>query len=322
MYLHWQKKRIKKRKILEASEVIIKRLLNIECSHTVISLRELQSIKNKYDIALCYHIHSPIMIKYVATKIDARKKIGWIHNDFSTTGFRVQGTLRYLNRFDELVAVSTKVKDEFIRLCPKYIGDVSVAHNIVNVEEIITQSSQIPNDAFFFDSHVKILSVGRFTTQKGFDLAIEVAKILRNKGVSFHWYLIGYGEDEGTYRKMIDKYKLDDIFIILGKKTNPYPYIANCDIYVQPSRHEAWGLAVHEARILHKPILVSNFAGSNEQIIDHKTGYIVPIIEQDKFVDQLEKLILNPDDRERLEKNLKIEDTLEEDLRVIMSKFN
>ena len=181
---------------------------------------------------------------------------------------------------------------------------------------------QIPEDFYFTDNHIKVLSVGRFTEQKGFDIAIEVAKVLRDKGVDFRWYLIGYGDNEIQYRNLIRKYKLTDIFVILGEKKNPYPYIANCDIYVQPSRHEAWGLVVHEARVLHKPILVSKFAGSDEQIVNGKTGYIVSISEIDKFIERLEKLILDQGERERLENNLRKEGYSKEDLHIIMSKFS
>lgn len=316
------KRRIKRGKFFEAISVMIKRLLNLEVSHTAISLAELNVPNDIYDVAVCFHVHSPIMIKYVATKINAKKKIGWMHNDFATSGFRIQNTMKYLNKFDELVAVSNRVKDEFVQLCPAYSGKVSVAHNIVDEDEITTLSLQIPEDSYFTDKHIKLLSIGRFTAQKGFDIAIKIARILRDKGVDFHWYLIGHGDEKKLYTKLISEYKLDDVFIILEEKTNPYPYIANCDIYVQPSRHEAWGLVVHEARVLHKPILISKFAGSDEQIVNGETGYIVPISNQDKFTERLEKLILDQEDRARLETNLRMDSGSKEDLNIIMSKFD
>ncbi len=316
------KSRLKSGKIFESASLVMKRMLNLESSHTAISLDEVNAPDEEYDVAICYHVHSPIMIKYVATKIEAKRKIGWMHNDFIASGFRIKSAIKYLNIYDELVAVSNQVKNEFMQVCPEYLGKLSVAHNIVDVEEIVALSLQIPEDSYFTDNHIKVLSVGRFTEQKGFDIAIEVAKVLRDKGVDFRWYLIGYGDNEIQYRNLIRKYKLTDIFVILGEKKNPYPYIANCDIYVQPSRHEAWGLVVHEARVLHKPILVSKFAGSDEQIVNGKTGYIVSISEIDKFIERLEKLILDQGERERLENNLRKEGYSKEDLHIIMSKFS
>ncbi len=315
------KNRVKSGKIFEAASIAVKRGLNIEMSQTVISLDELPSPNEEYDVAVCYHIHSPICLKYVAIKINAKKKIGWIHNDFTTTGYRIQKAIKYLHRFDEMVAVSNRVKDEFIQTCPMYSGDVSVAHNILNKDEICELALDIPNNAYFDDKNIKLLSVGRFDKQKGFDLAIEIAKKLKDKEVEFHWYLIGYGEEEIIYNELISKYGLENDFIILGKRSNPYPYIANCDIYVQPSRHEAWGLVVQEARILNKAMVISNFAGSDEQIIDGETGYIVPISNQGAFLHRLEMLIRDSEDRKRLEENLKKVSMSNEDLNIIMSKF-
>ena len=159
-------------------------------------------------------------------------------------------------------------------------------------------AKRIPaDDPYFSDERVKILTVGRFTSQKGIDQAIEVCRRLKEENMTFGWYLIGWGEEEKHYRELISLYSLEKEITILGKKVNPYPYIYECDIYVQPSRHEAWGLVVQEARVLNKPIICTAFAGADEQIINTETGYIVPLGDIDELSVVVKRLIINRNDR-------------------------
>ena len=122
---------------------------------------------------------------------------------------------------------------------------------------------------------MKILTIGRLDRQKGYDLAIKVCESLVKKGYKFQWFVLGRGREENALRVMIEEKKLQETFILLGVRENPYPYIDQCDIYVQPSRHEGYGIAVAEARLLAKPIICTDFAGAKEQIINGKTGKIV-----------------------------------------------
>jgi glycosyltransferase involved in cell wall biosynthesis len=88
------------------------------------------------------------------------------------------------------------------------------------------------------------------------------------------WCILGYGPDEPLLRKLISENKLEDSFILLGKRTNPYPYMKACDIYVQPSRYEGKAVAVREAQMLGKPVLISDFATASSQLEHNVDGYI------------------------------------------------
>ena len=78
--------------------------------------------------------------------------------------------------------------------------------------------------------------------------------MLHDKGLTnIKWYVVGYGGYEGRIKGIIAQNKLEDSFILLGKKTNPYTYIKACDLYVQPSRYEGKAVTVTEAKILGKP---------------------------------------------------------------------
>lgn len=89
---------------------------------------------------------------------------------------------------------------------------------------------------------------------------------------------------------MIDKLELQGRFFLLGKKTNPYPYIKACDIYVQPSRYEGKAVTVREAQILNKPVLITNFPTAKSQLENGVDGYICPM-GVDGIVEGIKKLV-------------------------------
>lgn len=315
------KARLKHGKIPEAITLMGKRIFGLGTSHSNQSLDGIPQMEENYDVAVCYHIHSPLMLKYVATKVNAAKKIGWIHNDFSQSGYPVQRLKKYLSVYHEIIAVSETVKKEFLDRCPEYGEITSVVHNVLDEDEIQKKSLDIPeNDTYFSDNRVKILTVGRFTPQKGFDLAIEICRLLREQNANFCWYMIGWGPEEDKYRAMIERYELQDCVTILGERKNPYPYIDQCDVYVQPSRHEAYCMTILEAISLRKTIVCANFAGADEQIRNGETGWIVPVGDIEAFTEKIRFLIENPAERTRLTQNL-WKQAKGSDMEKILSKF-
>ena len=315
------KARLKHGEIPEAITLMGKRVFGLGTSHSNQSLNGIPQMEENYDVAVCYHIHSPLMLKYVATKVNAAKKIGWIHNDFSQSGYPVQRLKKYLSVYHEVVAVSETVKNEFLDRCPEYCEITSVVHNALDEDDVREKALDIPeNDVYFSDDRVKILTIGRFTPQKGFDLAIEICRLLREQNANFCWYMIGWGPEEDKYRAMIERYELQDCVTILGERKNPYPYIEQCDVYVQPSRHEAYCMTILEAISFRKPIVCANFAGADEQIRNGETGWIVPVGDIEAFTEKIRFLIENPAERTRLTQNL-WKQAKGSDMEKILSKF-
>ena len=127
---------------------------------------------------------------------------------------------------------------------------------------------------------IKILSIGRLNHQKGFDIAIESAKYLYERGYRFKWYIIGDGILENNLKNLIEKNNMQDNVFLIGTRENPYPYIKNCDIFAQTSRFEGKSISLDEAKILSKPILVTNYSTAKDQIINNKEGIIVDMSEK------------------------------------------
>ena len=228
----------------------------------------------EYDMALSFLTPHNI----VRDKVLAKKKFAWIHTDYSTISVDVNKELPVWDAYDKIFAVSEGVKETFIRTFPSLSHKVEVFENILSETFIREQAEmsieEVKNE--MKGSSISLLSVGRFTSAKNFDNVPFICKKMIEKGLNFKWYLIGYGGDEGLIRENIAKAGMQDICIILGKKSNPYPYMAACDIYVQPSRFEGKAVTVREAQILCKPVIIANYKTAASQVQDGKDGIIVP----------------------------------------------
>lgn len=294
--------RLKKGRFFEAGRIAMEVGSRHNSTPAVISLDGIPTLPERYDIAVCYHMHSPVVLRYVIEKLKAEKKIAWIHNDFSTTGFRVQQYARWLNCYDLIVGVSQRLSDEFSERCPELKDRTITVHNIVDSGEI-TEKAQDQSEVepeFLCDKRFKLLTVGRFVEQKGFDIAINACAILKNRAVNLAWYAIGYGEQEQVLQELIQKHGLENTFFVLGRKDNPYPYMANADLYVQPSRHEGFGLTLAEAKTLDKLIVCTDFAGASEQLDNGKNGVIVPVCTPEAMAEAIEQLYFDSEYRDQL----------------------
>ena len=123
-------------------------------------------------------------------------------------------------------------------------------------------------------SGLRLLTVGRLANQKGYDIALKACKILKDKGINFRWYSLGIGPLKSEIEEYIRKNNLEEHFILLGVRANPYSYIKDCDIYVQTSKFEGFGLAIAEARMLNKPVVTTRFDAVYNQMIDRKNGLV------------------------------------------------
>ena len=231
------------------------------------SMKHLPKLEKKYDVAISYlwpHY-------FVAEKVNAKKKIAWIHTDFSTIETNIEEDLRIWNKFDNIVAVSEECKNSFLNKYPSLNNKVSVIENITSPEFINKMSQENVEKEIADNKSFKLISVARLSHAKGIDNAVRALKILKDRGLNnIKWYVVGYGGDEEMIRYLIKENNLEDSFILLGKKINPYPYMKVCDVYVQPSRYEGKAVTVVEAQILSKPVLITNYPTAKSQV---KEGY-------------------------------------------------
>lgn len=225
---------------------------------------------------------------YVAYKVDANKKIAWIHTDYSKIETDIERDLKVWNKFDHIISISEDVTQSFISKYPSLESKIILIENIISPQFIKEQSLE---EVDCFNSNMfNIVSVGRLAYAKGYDNAVKSMKKLCDKGLTdIKWYIVGYGAEEQKLRALIAENDLEDSFILLGKKINPYPYIKACDLYAQPSRYEGKAVTVSEAKILGKPVLLTNYDTAPSQLQHGIDGYITDL-SIDGIVNGIEKL--------------------------------
>lgn len=232
----------------------------------------IEKLDDEYDVAIAYSQGVPTY--FVADKVKATKKLCWVNTDYKLAGYNREFDRKFYHQYNNIVAVSDYNKDVFLQELPIFKDKIKVIYDIIS-PKLIKNLSTIGNG--FSDEYrgIRILTIGRLVEAKGYDLAIEACRLLKQMGIKFKWYVVGEGFLRKRIERMITEFQLEDVFILLGVSENPYRYITECDIYVQPSRFEGFGLAIAEAKVLHKPILATNFTVVHNQLKNMVNGVIV-----------------------------------------------
>ncbi len=225
-----------------------------------------------YDIAISYAQGVPTF--YVAEKVKSKKKFSWVNAIIKLHGKDRVFQKQYYEIFDNIVAVSDTTREIFLESYPEYQIKTKVIYDINNQDSISRMADLQTSEHIDFEG-LKILTIGRLASQKGYDIALDACRLLKEAGVNFKWYVLGKGPKEDEIRKYIQKNDLVNHFILLGTRVNPYPIIKNSDIYVQTSRYEGFGLAIAEARMLNIPVVTTRFDAVYNQMEHEKNGLVV-----------------------------------------------
>lgn len=258
-------------------------------------------LNKNYDIAISYlwpHY-------FIADKVRAKKKIAWIHTDYSTVETDVTLDLKMWDKFDHIVAVSEACRDSFLKKYKRLKQKIQVMENLTAPDFIYKMCEEYCDNPMEKDNRFKILTIARLSHAKGIDNAVRALnRLIEKRNNDIVWYVVGYGGEEEMVKGLIKKYSLENNFILLGKKVNPYPFLKACDLYVQPSRYEGKAVTVSEAKVLGKPILITNYPTAKSQITSGVDGYICDL-SVEGLVEGIEMLYNNTESREILRKNLK-----------------
>lgn len=297
------KELIKNRKVIGGLSLlviyIISKLMKDISIYYKYILRNVDTLNEEYDIAIAYAGPMDFISYFVINKIKSKKRVQWIHFDISKIGFNVNFAKKIYDKFDKVFVVSNEGKDKLINFLPSLKDKTEVFFNIISCKMIEKMSYEGKGFSDDFDG-TRILTVGRLSKEKGQDLIIPVLKKLKENGYKVRWYCIGDGPAKKEYEKLVDKLNIKDDFIFLGSKLNPYTYMKECNIYVQPSKHEGYCITLGEARCFNNPIVTTNFTGANEQIVNENTGLVCEINEEEIYK-AIKKLL----DDKKLYKNIK-----------------
>jgi len=263
----------------------------------------------EYDLAISFlQPHN-----YVLSKVKAKKKACWIHTDYTKVEIDVKEEFPVWNAYDKIVSISADVTKTFLQVFPSLEKKIIEIENILSPDFVrkraqefsanfletcgTSEQARASENVDQNEKVINILSVGRFHEQKNYDNVPDICRLvnlnlLETYGTSeqarananlnkeakliVRWFLIGYGDDR-LIRQKIHEAGMEDYVVILGKRSNPYPYMKACDIYAQPSRYEGKSVTVREAQMLCKPVVVTNYPTAKSQIQDGVDGVIVPM---------------------------------------------
>ncbi|MBR6634745.1 MAG: glycosyltransferase [Clostridia bacterium] len=260
-------------------------------------VKYMPALEKEYDVAISFMWPH----EYTAKKVKAKKKIAWIHTDYTVAQMDFEKDEKTWRGFDKIAGVSDNVCAAFAKVYPSLADKLVTIENVLSPDFVRAQAQLEKPDEIAAELPA-ILSVGRFCGAKAFELIPQYSRIMLDKGYEHRWYIIGYGGEEELIKNEIEKYNVSESVIVLGKKANPYPYMAACDIYVQPSRYEGKAVTVREAQILGKPVLITDFETAQSQVENGIDGIICPMDAQG-VADAVVSLIDDEDRRRQLSLN-------------------
>lgn len=289
--------------------VIVKRMLGKTSN---LSLGELQwkyvgrtlgVFPEEYDVAMAYFHDASAY--YLIDKVKAKRKIIWIHNEYEKLGYTDDFEREYYSRADKIVTISNRCVSSFVKHFPELNDRVEMIENISSRAFINKMAGDLMPDEFMADT-INILSVGRLCDQKGYDIGIEAFHRIKDINVPYHWYIMGTGEKEKELTELINRYNLQNKITLLGLRVNPYPYIKYCNIFFQPSRYEGKSIALDEAMILERPIVITAYDTAADSITNGLNGRICGM-SCEEVAEGVKELIIDAQLRERLSTQLRIE---------------
>lgn len=278
--------------------VTFKKKGNLENNYRYLIKRS-PSLKNKYDVAISYVANVSTQVFCLSDRIDAKIKIAWIHGE-TTQIYDTKLFDGIYATFNRIFCVSKVTKEHFIGRFNSCCENTDIYYNPINKDSIIKKSIE-PYKKIFSENLCNILTVGRFSPEKGLDMIPPIIKILQNKKYHVLWTIIGDGPQYNDIVESAVNLGVIDSIVFLGAVLNPYPYIKNCDIYIQPSYEEGYSTTICEAGILGKAIIGTKTSGGiREQITDNESGMLANPNPED-LAEKIIYLIDKPEQKRKIE---------------------
>lgn len=256
--------------------------------------------EKEYDLAVAYIEGAAAY--YLADKVKAKKKAAFIHIDYQKAGYTPDMDQGCYEQIDRIFTVSEEVKNRFCAVYPQYTDKTMIFRNLLDQERIRTKAKEQGfTDGF---TGIRLVTVGRLHYQKGYDIAIEACARLRQMGYDVRWNILGEGPERANLEKLIEKFGMQEHFVLMGAVDNPYPYVNEATIYVHATRFEGKSIAIEEAQVLGKTIVASDCTGNTEQII-HDVDGLMLTLNVDNLTETLKYAFDHPEVCERLRQNVR-----------------
>lgn len=256
-----------------------------------------------YDVAVAYN--DGLATWYVADAVTAEKKVAFVHTDFLQAGYDARSEQLVYQRFESIYFGSMLSRQHFLQVLPEFSSKAKLMPNCVDQERIRLLAQE--GCERLESGAVRLMTVSRLSPEKGLEKIPVILSKLYADGLKVHWYIIGGGSKATHLREAAIRLDVGNNLSLLGPKKNPYPYMAQCDIYVQPSNYEGYCIALAEARALRLPCVACAFSGAAEQIQNGVTGFVTGMDIPDIY-ENLKLLVMDKKLRDLFHNNLERED--------------
>jgi len=255
-------------------------------------------VKERYDIEVSY-LEGPCA-RIISGCPDATTKlVSWIHTELHNMKklahsfrSRKEATDCY-DRFDQTVCVSQGVKEDFCRILD-FGKPCCVLYNTVESEEIRTKSQEAAAE-IIEDERIKLVAVGTLKESKGYERMLRIIKRLREEDYSICLYILGIGPQQQLLEKYIEDNNLHETVKLLGYKTNPYKYVAKCDLFICASFAEGFSTAATEALIVGTPVCTVEVSGMKEMLGNHNEYGLVAENNEEALYYAIKQLLDSPE---------------------------
>ena len=251
-------------------------------------------IGERYDIVVSY-LEGPAARIVSGCPFPESKLVNWVHVEQNTVK-NVAYSYRSLaeaqkctSRFNLSVCVAESVKRDFTSLL-NIEHPCRVLYNTNEYDKILDQAKEPVLD-WYGHSEIRVVSVGRLVSAKGYDRLVRVHKRLLDEGLSHHIYVLGEGKMRVEIENSIVALNVGDTFHLLGFKENPYKYVSKADMFVCSSRREGFSTAVTEALVLGLPVVSTCCSGAYELLGDNNEFGIVTSNDKDGIFDGMYKML-------------------------------
>lgn len=256
-----------------------------------IEKRQKKYFNYEYDVVVCYS--QGYTARLVSNIVNAKKRICFFHE--STDQYHKINSKSF-SYFDSIYTVNSKVTDVLKQCYPNYSHKFRTGFNYLNFEEV----KRLSEDVVDLPAAKKTLcTVGRFSQEKGFDIAVNCARIVADRGLDFVWLFIGNGPEFDYVKKLINENDLQERIILLGFQNNPYKYMKMADLYVAPSRMEAYPMTLLESAVLSVPIVSTKTEGG-VNFSNNISEIKLCDIDEASLAEAVSDLLTNNDELERM----------------------
>lgn len=271
----------------------------------LLEAKSIDKVEETYDVCIDYC--GQHLLYYMVNTIKAKKKITFFHNDYSKWDYYYKLDKKYYHQVDSVLTVSPKCVQAMHKYFPEHQDKITCLENITSKQTI--QLYQEGKNPYQEEVDYIFVSVGRVCHDKGNDMAIEAARGLKDRGISFKWYVLGPAETkekEQYYQELIKQNDVKNQYILLGSTDNPYDYMQYADYIIHPARFEGKPVAIDEAKVLDKIVVATSFSTVHDQL-EHEVNAIITEMNAKALEEGICKIMNNKELQEQIHKNLEQE---------------